>query len=100
MFLRNEIGTCLHRRSNHGHEGHKDRAEDIDDGEDEVHLKKNMILPFNLAKINTCYIHDAILLFNLIKLHLDRPLPLWVLPSEVGQAEHSQTNGELEREKE
>ena len=35
--------TCLHGRSNHGHKGHKDGTEDIDDGEDEVHLEKNMI---------------------------------------------------------
>ena len=29
------------------------------------------------------------------KLHLDRSFPFWVLPAQVGQAEHSQANGQL-----
>ena len=32
--------TCLNRRSNHGDKGDEDGAEDIDDGEDQIDLKK------------------------------------------------------------
>ena len=34
------VRTCLHRRCNHGDKGNEDGAEDVDDWEDEVDLKK------------------------------------------------------------
>ena len=30
--------TCLHRRGNHGDDGDEDGGDDVDDGEDQVHL--------------------------------------------------------------
>ena len=57
---------CFYGGGDHGDHGDEDGGNDVDDGEDQ--------------------------------LHLDRPVPLRVLPPQPGDAEHSQANGDLRKE--
>ena len=78
------VCTCLYRRCNHGDKRNEDGAEDVDNREDEIDLKKcicvNMTNQFNPNKFKT---------------HLDWSFPLRVLPSKAGQTEDSQSDREL-----
>ena len=87
----NNDQTCLHRRGNHGDKCDEDGAEDIDDWEDQIDLKK---VTMSNQPSNQFHI-----VATRSRTYLDRPFPFWVLPSKVRKAEDGQTDGELCRQR-
>ena len=85
----NNDQTCLNRRSNHGDKGDEDGAEDIDDGEDQIDLKK----------VNMSNQPSKHIVATRSRTYLDWPFPFRVLPSKVRKAEDGQTDGELCRQR-
>ena len=86
----NNDQTCLHRRSNHGDKCDEDGAEDIDDWEDQIDLKK-----VNMSNQPSNQFH---IVATRSGTYLDRPFPFRVFPSKVRKAEDSQTDGQLCRQ--
>ena len=77
--------TCLYGCDYHGDHSNEDGGQDVDDGEDEVHLKFDLFCRKSLLFSEQ---RD--------KWYLDRAFPVGLLPSQPGNAEDSQTDRNLQ----
>ena len=80
--------TCFFGWGHHRNNGDQDWADDVDCWEDEVDLGELSDLEKNKSDLKGYKEEDR-------RLHLDRSLPLWVLPAQIRQTEDSQADGKL-----